>query len=82
MNTPRFSSHSREDCRQKPGIAPKNVHYILEFPKFKLIKFAHLDPRSTNQLSKSGLMAAFGATSVIGIALYARYVISTGSRED
>ncbi len=36
----------------------KNVHYNLEFSKLKLIKFAWLDPRLTNQLSNSGITSA------------------------
>jgi hypothetical protein len=38
----------------------KNVHYIFEFSKFKLIKFTYLDHRSTNQLSNSGLTRRYG----------------------
>ena len=60
MNTLGVSPHSRGNRRQKPRYDLKNVHYNLEFSKFKLINFAWLDPRSTNQLSNSGGIALPG----------------------
>ena len=74
MNTLGVSPHSRGNRQQKPRYDLKNVHYNLEFSKFKLINFAWLDPRSTNQLSNSGInqslirLTCLGRKSRDGIA--------------
>ena len=73
------------------GMSPDQVNLIPQGEAFsRLVNFSHESALSLTRYlyerhpvgSVWLLMAAFGATSVIGIVLYARYVISSGSSQN
>ena len=70
------------------GMLPEQVNLIPQGEAFsRLVTFTHESAASLTRFlyerhpvgSVWLLMAAFGAMSVVGIALYARYVISSGA---